>query len=324
MLAARDASEAEEISERARRERQQRREQGRWHGGNRPFGWEPDGVTPRPVEQGLIRRACDDVLAGRSLAAISRAWSAALGRHVRSNVVGDILRNPRVAGRLPDGRPARWPAVVPEETWRGVVAVLADPARRTLRGPTRLLTGIAACGICGAFVHAGVARTGAGTYRCSAVAHLDRLAEPVDEFVSEVLLAYLAREQLRPAPDIDTGPLAAEAAGLRARIAEAGDLWEDGTITAGEYRARRTRLTEKLEAVETQLADAMGRSALAGLPLGIVELQAAWGALGSDVERRRAIIRATPMTVTIHSPGKGVKRFDPETVTVGWKASDGR
>ena len=52
MLAARDASEAEEISERARRERQQRREQGRWHGGNRPFGWEREGMTARAASNG--------------------------------------------------------------------------------------------------------------------------------------------------------------------------------------------------------------------------------------------------------------------------------
>jgi site-specific DNA recombinase len=229
MLAARDASEAEELSERARRERQQRREQGRWHGGNRPYGWERDGMTPRPVEQELIRQACNDVLAGRSLAAIARDWSEALGRLVRPTAVLDVLRNPRIAGMLPDQRPARWPAIVPQEMWRGVVAVLADPSRRKLRGPTRLLTGIARCGLCeNALVHGGVAHNGAATYRCAALRHLDRLAAPVDQFVEEVLLNYLARERVSPATraTADTRPLEAQAVALRARIHEAGDLWK--------------------------------------------------------------------------------------------------
>ena len=49
---------------------------------------------------------------------------------------------------------ARWPAILAEDTWRGVVAVLDDPGRRTTPGrpPRWLLSGLAVCGVCGARV----------------------------------------------------------------------------------------------------------------------------------------------------------------------------
>jgi site-specific DNA recombinase len=314
--AARDAEYAEEISELAKAEREQRRQQGRWHGGNRPFGWDRDGMTPRPAEQALIRSACQQVLAGRSLGAIARDWSSALGRLVRPNAVGDILRNPRVAGRLPDDRPARWSPVVDEATWRGVAAVLADPARHKGRGPSRLLTGIATCGLCRGTVNGGVTRTGAPTYRCAAGRHLDRLAAPVDDYVSEVLLVYLARQRLTVSPGVDTAALACDAAALRARLDEAADLFSAGAITGAQLARSTAALRTQLEAAEVAMTVAVGASALAGLPLDEDELRAVWDAVADDVERRRAILRASGLSVTVYPPGRGARTFDPETVEI--------
>ena len=172
----RDAEYAEELSELVKREREQRRERGLWNGGFRPVGFEKDGVTPRAQEQELIRSAASAVLAGRSLGAIARHWTEQLGgsphgaTRTRSNVVRDVLLNPRIAGRLPDQQPAQWEPVIDEPTWRGVVAVLSDPERRTsFRGASRLLTGIGLCARCGAAVNGNSNRTGA---------HLPLLSQP--------------------------------------------------------------------------------------------------------------------------------------------------
>jgi len=318
-LAAFDAREAEENSERSKREREQRRERGRWNGGPRPFGWEPDGTTPRPEEHTLIRTACKDVLAGRSLAAIARQWNTATGKTMQSSSVGDILRNPRVAGMLPDGRPAQWAPIVPEDTWRGVVAVLADPARRRNRGPMRLLTGIAVCGLCGATINGGVTRTGAPTYRCSATKHLDRLAQPVDEYVREIVLHYLARERISAEPTGDTGALAQEAEALRARLNEAADLFAAGNITGQQLARTTATMTTALEAVEARMVAAMGTAALHGLPLTLDALRATWE--GADVDRRRAILRAVGIQIAVDPPGRGVRRFDPDTVRIDWRTA---
>jgi site-specific DNA recombinase len=330
--AARDCEYAEELSELARRERQQRREQGRWNGGPRPFGWERDGMTPRPVEQQLIRDAAAAVLAGRKLASVARDWTAALGgsptksgAKCRPSTVGDVLRNPRVAGLLPDERPATWPAIVDEQTWRGVRAVLADPKRRSERGATRLLTGIALCGLCGdqvTTVNGGVTRTGAATYRCSRLGHLDRLAAPVDEYVRDVLLRYLTRQHVTPTePTGDAAMTAQEAAALRARLAELADLVADGAMTATEYRPRADRLRRELEDAETRAVTALHGAALVGLPVDEDGLRAEWDAHADDPEWRRAILRATPMVVIIDPPGRGVRAFDRDTIGIDWRTS---
>lgn len=325
ILAAIDAGEADTISERARRERQQRREQGRWHGGFRPFGFDRDGITPRPTEQALIVAGAQDVLAGRTLAGIARDWAkscppptwrAPFVVRWSTSTVRDVLVNPRVAGMLPNGTRARdWEPLVDEATWRGVVAILDDPKRRRAQVNMRLLTGIAFCGLCGATVHGGVNAQGGATYRCSALRHLDRKAVDIDTYVRDVLLGFLATNRITAAPGPNTSALAGRAAGIRARLVEleesAGD--PDGPSPKMLAAAER-KLTAELEQVESELASAAGTSALAGLPTDLEELRALWK--GADVERRRAILRAAPLRITLLSPGRGAHIFRPETVQI--------
>lgn len=326
ILAAIDAGEAETMSERHLRERQQRREQGRANGGgHRAFGFERDGFTPRPHEQELIKAGCAAVLAGRSLASIARDWAKLcppptwrppLVLRWSTSTVRDVLTNPRLIGQLPGGYTARdWEPFVEESTWRGVCAILDDPGRRRERGDTRLLTAIAVCGLCGASVNGGVDRHGRHTYRCSAAKHLDRKAEPVDDYVRDVLVPYLATNRVSAAPGPATGELAGKANGIRARLAELEESAADPSGPSPRMlAAAERRLTAELEQVESEMAAALGTSALAGLPMTEDELGKLWRA--ADVERRRAIIRACPISITIDPPGRGTHTFRPETVRI--------
>lgn len=38
-----------------------------------------------------------------------------------------------------------------------------------------------------------------------------------------------------------------------------------------------------------------------------------------DLDRRRVIIRDTLTTITVHSPGRGARRLQPETVEIIWR-----
>src|SRR4051794_7057366 len=68
VLAAVDAQEAQNISERVQRRQQQHREEGRPHAtGLRPFGFAADGVTPEPAEAAAIQAGARLVLDGGSL-----------------------------------------------------------------------------------------------------------------------------------------------------------------------------------------------------------------------------------------------------------------
>lgn len=168
--------EVEHKSERIKSARIQSAKAGKHHGGMRPFGFERDGVTLRPLEAAEILTAAEAVVSGVSLRALVRDLNARgvltvkaanlveqgedvpPGKYMwSSQALRDILVSPRMAGLSSHlgevvGK-AQWPAIVPESTWRAVGAVLNDPARRTNqgrgRGPAWLGSGIYVCGVCG-------------------------------------------------------------------------------------------------------------------------------------------------------------------------------
>ena len=128
-----------------------RAREGRFSGGMRPYAYEPDGVTIREEEALHLRTAYDGILAGRSLAEVTRRLTAArstssTGRPWTTSSLRMVLLSPRFAGLATHQGAivgeAVWPGVVDRETWETVRAVLTDPARRTTPGnaPRHLLT----------------------------------------------------------------------------------------------------------------------------------------------------------------------------------------
>ena len=172
-------------------------EQGKDHGGKRPFGWNDDRKTLREDEARLIRSAVRDIPKGKTIAAVRKEWIAAgIGPTaegkgpLRDKVVRDRVINPRICGYRvylphqerrevtnlwpPDtvlyrgGEPVMgdWKPIVSPEDWRACVAALE--ARRTRRegfhsysreSAKYLLSGIARCGDCGARMYAKVDST---------------------------------------------------------------------------------------------------------------------------------------------------------------------
>jgi site-specific DNA recombinase len=316
--------------------------QGRWVGGRRAFGYEPDGVTIRDIEAALITQGYADVLAGETLSEVARRWDASGLLPTQSNkrwyrgTVKDVLTNPRHAGlrryRAAEERSrirqspelgvvgnAEWPAIVDEATWRAAVRILCDPDRRRAPiGGKGLLTGVAICGVdgCGVKVHRGGAAHGKPMYRCRSGRHVSRMSEPVDEYVSWVALERLQRA--------DAGMLwAAELPDAKALMAEADVLRRerdgidqdraDGHMDRARWRTMNERINGRLGEIEAQIAAAGSTS-----PLAIVaaeDIAGTWA--GLSVAQRRNIIGAL-MTPVLHPPGRGTKIFRPETVEVRW------
>ena len=82
------------------------------------------------------------MVAGSSIYAITKEWNrlgllTARYCRWRGTQVRQVLLAPRNAGlRVLRGRvigTGNWPAIVPEDIWRGVVDILADPKRRNRR-----------------------------------------------------------------------------------------------------------------------------------------------------------------------------------------------
>lgn len=334
--------EIELKSDRQKRAQQQAAANGKRVGGRRPFGYDADGVTVREDEAAAIKDGYAAVLAGATLAEIARSWNQAgftTGQKRykdghkgepspwQAYAVRMVLLNPRNMGkRAYNGEivgDAVWPAIVDESTWRAVEGVITHPGRRRApRSERYLLSGLALCGICGATIHAGgAARRGIRAYRCGgSMGHFSRIADPVDEYVSAVVVGVLsrddARDLLHDTARPDTDALRVEAMGLRERLDSVAVEFADGELTANQLRTVTTRLREKLAAVESQMADAGKVNALGPL-INADDVQAAWD--GLSVGRQRAVIDIL-MTVRVHPPGRGTRTFRPETINIEPKA----
>jgi hypothetical protein len=302
-----------------------------------------NGIDHEPAEATVIRQGTELLLAGGSLAgAVKLANESGLrttfGNHEWSSLAWrNVLIRPRNAGLRQHrgeilGR-ATWEPIVPEHQWRALVAILTDPSRRTSpgNGVKWLGSGLYLCGRCGSGLRvqgAGGNRTRA--YRCPqrGGGHVTRAAAPLDEYVTAVIVARLARpdavELLRPvAPLVDLDALRTDATAARARLREIAEAMGDGDITMAEARIARERAQERLQRAERAIAEATIPSPLAALA-GVPDVAEVWP--GLDLGIRRAVLDSL-VVVTVkpmlgHRPQGGPGYFDPGAVKIEWKAQE--
>lgn len=324
--------EVEHSIERIRGEKMQAAKAGKYRGGRRPFGYDADGVTVRPVEAAAVLDASRRVLLGESLTSISRELNAAgiataTGALWTPTALQRVLRRARNAALIEcDGAmlPATWPAIVPEAVWSQVVALCSDPSRRLAKSNELrwVGSGVFHCGCCadGTTVRSAVTAGGKPGYRCKRSGHLTVKAQPIDELITELVLARLSRPDahllLVTDRGTDTQAAADEAAALRARNAGLVALFSDGVVTARELKTERARIQTRLADLAAAMASSAVGSPLAGFA-DAEDVTAAWA--DASVSRRKVVINAL-MTVTLDSPGRGAQIFNPSTVRIEWRA----
>jgi len=331
-------SEIESKSDRQKAAHRQAAAQGRRIGGRRPFGFEQDGMTVRPAEAKALVAAYNDYLAGEPLIAIARRWNEAglvsgwkrpdgtLSQWNHSGV-RSVLRNARYAGfRVHNGEiagKAQWPALVPEHTYRAVIALLDSTAAEFKpKGGRRLLTRIARCGVCdeGIFV-GGNKAGGAPVYRCPTGRHVTRRAEPVEEWVTEMFLRRLATDdRLRLAfAEADEGgraaELSAEAERLRGEMDTIALERMQRKITPRQFALMNAELVAQLEEVERAMSASGGSAGLREFIDGGVTRER-WDELGVDKQR---VFIAKAMSIRLYSGGRGVRNPPPETIKLHWR-----
>lgn len=333
--------EVEHMIERQKAAKLQAARAGKYRGGRRAFGYESDGVTVAAGEAAAVLDATQRVLHGETLGSIAREWNergitTSTGAQWTGISLHHVLIRARNAGRVECGgeeiAEAQWPAIVPVDAWRAVRVLLADPARRHPRSADRrwLGSGLFVCGVCGDGTTMRSATTTGGstgpkraTYRCKAGAHLARVAEPVDEFVTAIMLERLgrpdARSLLRRGPGVDTAALSGEAAALRVRLDELAGLFAEGAVTGAQLAEGTARIRQLLTEKEIALATGVEGSPLEGV-VDAVDVGAAWSA--SSVSRRKAVVGIL-MTVTLLPAARGRRPggryFDTDSVRIDWK-----
>ncbi|KLU08086.1 recombinase family protein [Kocuria sp. SM24M-10] len=328
--------EIEHGRERMVRAKAQAAASGQWRGGRRPYGYEPDGVTVREEEAAVVRYAAEQVLAGRSMRALTAEVNAqgartTTGKPFSSTTLRTVLLRPRNAALIDHKGEilgaASWPPLLDEDTWRAVVGILTDPARVTTSGDgsPNLLTGVATCGTCGLPVQAGKSRD-LTVYRCPTdQRHVARSRDLTDELVRAVIVELLRRPEalrraLAPAEGVDLEGTRAEVAALTARLDQLGLDYADGLLNAAQVKTATQRLQGRLD-------EARDRLAAAAASTGFEDLAAAPdpGALflAAPVDRQRSIVRALAEVVILPSPrGRpagwtpGQPYFRPETIKI--------
>lgn len=324
-----DAAEAERTGERVARAQKQAAEAGKFRGGLRPYGFEADGVTVRPAEAKVIRESSKAVLAGRSARSLARelnekGMTTSTGKPWTYIQLTDVLIRPRNAGLIHTGRPrgefeivgpAQWPAIVDEDTWRAVHAMLTAPARRTSTGNEDrwLGTGTYTCGHEGCGAPMRIARGGdsgghAPGYRCSEKNHLTISAVIADGHVRGVVAELVRDPRIVAAlTAVDGDALAADRerrAVLAARLEKTRAEWDAEEIETADYKRKTAKIEAEMQEIDARMASGLQRSA-ASKVLRAPDPGKAF--LKAPVDVQRAVVRAV-CTVTIQPLGRGGRR----------------
>jgi len=250
----------------------------------------------------------------------------------RPDQVRKVVLSPAAAGKrvhrgeVIDGVTAAWKPILDDADHALLTARLTDPRRRTwVDGAAKhLLAGLAVCAECGAKMRR-VKNRGCPSYACwggKGTGCTARKQEWVDTFITDVIVARLERPDVLDvfrADDTDTAAAAQrEVAVLRAQWDALMAAGERGPDAGGLSVAAVARLEAPLLA---KRADAERRAHPPTAPRFVADLagpdaRSRWEAL--TMPQRRQVIR-TLCTVRIHRARRGVRTFDPSTVTVEWR-----
>lgn len=341
------AYESDHKRDRIRRKMAELRERGAFHGGTRPFGWGPDGVTPIPNEVALLCEARDRALAGETLRGIAadfnrRGVVGTRGAALSSTALRKALVNPRVVGKYADRKgnvvgEARWKAIFSEADWTRLRLLLLDPSRTKNAGQRArkylLSGGIARCALCGSAM---VARPRSGPlkvayYSCTndpqngrhgcgkvhiQTAILDQLA--ADAAMVAIDSPDFRRAALEAAGAHDRGmaEALAERKAVEARLEELAAGYGRGDMTYAEWMAAKQPLLRRQEAAQARI-EASERGRRLESVLQLESPRDAWGRLPLD--RRRAVISTLLERVDV-GPHVGSRRtFNASRVNLIWR-----
>lgn len=339
--------ESEHKSDRIKRAMQQVRDSGRFTGGQYPYGWRrEDGSTKpphrvNPAEAAVIREAARRLLAGETLLGTAEAMNTAghaspTGLTWNWTTLKQVLMRPKNAGLVlnEDGEtigPSQFPAILPEDQWRAVVAIVDNPDRK-LKGPRHsrfLLSGLALCP-CGRTVRIKVVHSRGKSYRAyncgtRGGGHPYKWQGPLDEYVTAMVLAYLERpDNLRALSEAaandgqaeERESLSVQADTLRRRRDAAAESYAAGKMPLATLERVTESIASELEAVEARQVALVSGGALSAVLTG-GDIRSAWEAASTD--QRRAVIDALSTVTVLPTPRTAPRRFNPSTVRIDWK-----
>jgi DNA invertase Pin-like site-specific DNA recombinase len=311
---------------------------GEWRAdGPRVFGYTQRGEPLEP-EASAVRNAAEDVLNGVSLRSIAMDWNArglltTRGKRWDGLTLRRMLMRPHYAAlRVYQGKvvgPGTWDALFDEETHRGLLQLLTDPARRPSSAFIRkyLGSGVYVCGKCGGKLYAAHPHGPDKLLYVCRTTHLGRAGEPIDAMVEAVVLGVLAEtdiaKRLTKRPGLDTVTLRVKRQTLVARRDELATLFAEGVLDGPAVKRESEKLASRIAGIDAQLTEAARRSTAATLLAdGPGEVRRHWEAASPDI---RGKVVAELMVVTIlpvPKDARGYRGFDPNLIVIEPKRGD--
>lgn len=338
MLGAAAQHEVDHARERMKRAKAQMAVNGQYRGGQRPYGYEKDGVTVRESEAAVVRQATKSILAGRSLAAVARELNeqghkTSRGKKWTYGRLRDVLIRPRNGGLLSQGKPdsdemrivgpAQWAPLVDEETWRAVHTVLTDKSRRTQNGnDVRWLgSGLYLCGKCNSPMrpapYGGTPSRGSERkylYRCVESAHLTVSTRQTDDHVRSVVAELVRDPRVVAAMTGDDTQLTearARRSALTVRLETFESDYASGAITGAQLQKATEAVNAELAQIDKQLTEGL-RKTTATPVTSAPDPGAAF--LSAPVDVQRAVLAAVLTVTILPAPYKGAA-WTPERLS---------
>lgn len=308
-------------------------------------------------EADLIRQAVEAILSGHSMHSIVRDWNnpdrpggsvkTTMGKAWSQQTLRQMLLKPRYAGvttfrgeEVPEAD-GLIPAILPRHLWLAIKNKLESnaaslPATHTNKA-RYLLSGIAYCE-CGDLMKTGSVQsrkidpeTGARerhiVYRCRSTGpgHANKRASYVDELVRATCLDYYLSTRVGPPTALSSEEekrlrtLEIERSALRDQLASLPNEVVSGSLTSKLAGDIERKAGEKLEDIDTELAELTERSSvsIAGLKADLEHARSHYpDFLNLSLDDQREFIRRT-MKVTLLKHVHGSPRtFDPHTVDI--------
>jgi DNA invertase Pin-like site-specific DNA recombinase len=293
--------EVERTQERLRAKHRELARAGKRAGGPTPYGWRT------PEEGDVVRRLTRGLLAGESIAALRSALNRegvlapAGGQWSHQGLRSVVLRPANAGLRRHQGQEyrAEWSALVTEDEFRAVEALLTDPSRRThaASGRRHALSGVLRCGVegCGLMLRHRASAGRRPSYMCDR-GHLSIPAEPVEKFVLAVAQSWLdGQGGVHADISEEREALSAQRSALTMRLDEIAEGLADGTLDVKTAGAASERIRTQITQVEATLLELSRRSGAVEEGLIVADL---------SVERQRAVVGSI-MKVTIKPVGRG-------------------
>jgi DNA invertase Pin-like site-specific DNA recombinase len=301
------AMEIAKLRKRMKRKQQELAENGLSHGGQRAFGFEPDGITIRESEAVHIRQAAERLLEGASRSSIVRDWNehgvlTVTGSNWTVTRLRQLLERPRLAGiRQYQGQEignAVWDPILDETTWRRVLALMKDPARQPPNlneKPDRVypLRGVLRCGECGQTLTA-MYKMGHRTYGCRKVpglngGHVFIRADLAEEWVRLRLIPWADDARMRNMVSTTAGSqveeikkLVSENVADEAKTAEWAEMFTNGETDRQTYSKQTVLIRKRIDERLTRIANMRGQSTLDQFGGSVVE---GWDSFSPEDQR---------------------------------------